>query len=52
MDFSLKGIILTTMYDADGNYIGNPARVLMHNGEVINIDDYAEEHGFSLPDSE
>lgn len=52
MEISYKGIILTAMYDADGNYIGNPARVLMCNGEIINIDDYASEHGFTLPDSE
>jgi len=51
MEFSLKATILNTMYDADGNYIGNPARVLMHNGEVINIDDYAAANGFTLPDS-
>ena len=52
MEYSLQGIILMRMYDADGNYIGNPSRKIMTEDGLIDIDEYAEEHGFSLPDSE
>jgi len=51
MEFSLKGIILQ-FWDADGNYNGPTNRVMVVNGLPYNIDDYAAEHGFTLPDSE
>jgi hypothetical protein len=50
MEISLKGQILQ-MWDADGNYNGPTYRILVVDGEPVNIDDYAAEHGFTLPDS-
>ncbi len=40
------------MFDADGNWTGDPARAFSFQGTIIYIDAYAEEHGFTLPDAE
>ena len=48
---SLKGLILE-LYDEEGNYYGPNPRVIVVNGVGYQIDQYAQEHGFTLPDSE
>lgn len=50
MEVSYKGLILD-LWDNDGNYHGPTPRVLVVGDKAINIEEYAEEHGFELPDS-
>ena len=35
----------------DGKWTGNPGRQITVNGEKVDLDDYAKEHGIELPDS-
>ena len=44
--------IILSLFDEDGNYTGPAERCIVHQGQVINIDDYATQVGLTLPDSE
>jgi len=46
--------LILKMFDAEGNYIGNPTRKFIVNGEVIDIDEYAAASNgrLVLPDAE
>lgn len=39
-------------FDSEGVWVGPRTRKIMFNGEVIDIDEWSEESGISLPDSE
>lgn len=43
--------VILSLFDADGNWTGPAERVIFFNGEMINIDDYAEQNGITWPDS-
>lgn len=38
-------------FDSEGNWTGPAERKLIFNGEVIDIDVWAEENGITLPDA-
>jgi len=44
--------IILRQYDSEGNYVGPPGRNIMVNGEITNIDDWAEANGITLPDAD
>ena len=37
------------LFDAEGNWHGNPDRSITVNGEKHDLDEYAKEHGIELP---
>jgi|DEB0MinimDraft_10_1074344.scaffolds.fasta_scaffold133426_2 hypothetical protein len=39
------------LFDSEGNYRGPAERIIVVNGEFINIDDWATENGVTLPDA-
>jgi len=39
------------LYDDDNVWRGMPGRVVFIDNEAVQIDDYASEYGFTLPDS-
>lgn len=42
-------VVIMRLFDSEGNYIGPAERTIVVNGEFINIDDWAEENGVTLP---
>lgn len=42
---------IARLFDDDNVWQGMPARTMMLDGEVVNIDEYAAEFGFTLPDA-
>ena len=42
-------IKIQRLYDADGKWIGPKDKMLSIGGEKIHIDDYAKQHGITLP---
>ena len=44
-------IIIMTKFDADGVWTGPAERKILFNGEVIDIDVWAQENGITLPDA-
>lgn len=39
------------LYDAHGNYVGPTDKMLKVGGEKIHLEDYAKQHGITLPKS-
>ena len=48
--YLIEGII-TNLFDDDNVWQGMPGRVIVVDNEFVNIDEYASEFGFTLPDS-
>ena len=44
--------MITNLFDDNNVWQGPPLRKLMIDNEVVDIDEYASEFGFTLPDSE
>ena len=37
------------LFDSEGNWKGNPDRTIRIKGEIHDLDEYAKEHGITLP---
>lgn len=45
-------VAIFSLFDENGVYTGPPTRKILFLGELIDIDDWAEENGVTLPDGE